>query len=537
MKDSIRWLSLARVGRLACVGSLACGALTGTLAAAETPKQGGTVVVHMSSEQRTLNPALRASTGVYNISGKIVEPLIDKSYDGLVPVLATEWTGSDDGLTVTLKLREGVKWHDGKDFTCADVSFTALEMWKKLLNYSSTLQQNLESVDCPDPHTAVFNYSKPMPLALFVAAMPDLGHPMPKHLYEGTDILKNPHNTAPVGTGPFKFVEYERGQYVMAVKNENYWREGYPYLDRIVWRFIKDKSAAAAALEAGEIHESGFLGVSMADIERLSKDDRFTVGTKGYENNVAHTTLEFNHRNPILADLKVRQAIYHGLNIEEAITTIMRGFAKAGRGPVPSAGGPNYTDDVTTYAFDQELAKKMLDEAGHPVKADGFRFKLRHRPAPWGEYTQLWGEYFAQSMKAIGIDVELLTNDAPGFLNGVYRDYDFDTANGWHQFRSDPAVSTMVWLRSGAPKGTPWTNQFGWQSDEIDAMIDAAASELDPEKRATMYHDIQRRSMDELPVMFAIEHPFISVTSTKLKNHHNTPRWNSSSWYDLWLDE
>ena len=140
-------------------------------------------------------------------------------------------------------------------------------------------------------------------------------------------------------------------------------------------------------------------------------------------------------------------------------------------------------------------------------------------------------------MAEIGIEVTLLTNDAPGFLNGVYRDHDFDTANGWHQFRGDPAVSTMVWLRSGAPNGTPWTNQFGWQSDEIDGMIDAAAQELDADKRATMYHDIQRAAMAELPVMFAIEHPFISVTSKKLQNHHNTPRWNSSSWYDLWLDE
>ena len=179
----------------------------------------------------------------------------------------------------------------------------------------------------------------------------------------------------------------------------------------------------------------------------------------------------------------------------------------------------------------------MLDEAGYPVNDDGFRFKLRHRPAPWGEYTQLWAEYFAQAMKEIDIDVEILTNDAPGFLNGVYRDHDFDTANGWHQFRSDPAVSTMVWLRSGQPNGTPWTNQFGWQSDEMDQMIDDAASELDPDKRAEMYHEIQKKAMEELPVIFAIEHPFISVTSKKLKNHHNTPRWNSSSWYDLWLDE
>ncbi len=530
---------LKRFGIAAALTGAAAGAMSAIAfaASADEVQRGGTAVVHMISEQRTLNPALRASTGVYNISGKIIEPLIDKSYDGYVPVLATEWSGSEDGKQITLKLREGVKWHDGEDFTCDDVAFSAMELWKAYLNYSSALQANLESVDCPDPYTAVFNYSKPMPLGLFVAAMPDLGHPIPKHLYEGTDILKNKHNTAPVGTGPFKFVEYERGQYVMAVKNEDYWRDGFPYLDRIVWRFIKDKSAAAAALEAGEVHESGFIGVSMADIERLSNDDRFVVGTKGYENNVAHSTVEFNHRNPILADLKVRQAIYHGLDIDYAIKTIMRGFAKPGRGPVPSAGGINYTDDVPTYAYDPELAKKMLDEAGYPVKEDGYRFKLRHRPAPWGEYTQLWSEYFAQAMKEIGINVEILTNDAPGFLSGVYRDYDFDTANGWHQFRSDPAVSTMVWLRSGQPQGTPWSNQFGWQSDEIDQMIDDAASELDVEKRAEMYHTIQAKAMAELPVFFAIEHPFISVTSTKLHNHHNTPRWNSSSWYDLWIEQ
>ncbi|MBY6092293.1 ABC transporter substrate-binding protein [Maritimibacter alkaliphilus] len=531
MKRHLRPLGLA----LAAAGALAAPAVK---AQTEEVKKGGTAIIQMKGEQRILNPALRASTGVYYITGKIIEPLIDLSYDGYVPVLATEWSSSEDGLHITLKLREGVNWHDGEPFTCDDVSFTAMNMWKELLNYSSSLQAALESVDCPDPHTAVFNYSKPMPLQLFVAAMPDLGHPVPKHLYEGTDIMQNPHNTAPVGTGPFKFVEYERGQYVIAERNDDYWRgEEYPYLDRIVWRFIEDPSAAAAAIEAGEVHESGFIGISLADIARLSDDDRFDVGTKGYENNVAHSTIEFNHRNPILADLKVRQAMYHGLDIDYAIETIMRGFAKPGRGLIPSAGGVNYTDDVTTYDYDPELAKQMLDEAGYPVKDDGFRFKLRHRPAPWGEYTQLWSEYFKQAMAEIDIDVELLQNDAPGFLTGVYRDHDFDTANGWHQFRSDPAVSTTVWLRSGQPAGSPWTNQFGWQDDEVDQLIDDAASELDPAKRAEMYHELQKQSMDKLPVIFAIEHPFISVTSKVLKNHHNTPRWNSSSWYDLWIDQ
>jgi len=522
--------------------SLLSGALSAivvsTAAHAEEPKRGGTAIIHMVSEQGVLNPALRASTGVYQITGKFMEPLIDKTYDGYVGVLATNWSSSEDGKAITFKLREGVKWHDGKPFTCEDVSFTAMNLWKKLLNYSTTLQANLDAVDCTDPYTAVFRYSKPMPLELLVAAMPDLGHPVPKHLYEGTDILKNPYNQKPVGTGPFKFVEYERGQYIIGERNDDYWRgKQYPYLDRVIWRFIPDKAAAAAAIEAGEIHESGFNGISMEDMERLGKDDRFDMGPKGFENNVAHSTVEFNLRNPILADLRVRQAIYHGLNIDFALKTIMRGYGKPGRGPIPSAGGINYTDDVPTYAYDVEKAKALLDEAGYKPDANGIRFKLKHRPAPWGEYTQLWAEYYAQAMKQIGISVELVTNDAPGFLNGVYRDHDFDTANGWHQFRADPAVSTTVWLRSGAPVGTAWSNQFDYKSDKMDTLIDTAAGELDPTKRADLYHQIQKLEMTDLPVIFAIEHPFLGITSKKLKNHHNTPRWDSSSWYDLWLEE
>ncbi|UWR21926.1 ABC transporter substrate-binding protein [Sulfitobacter sp. S190] len=504
---------------------------------AQEARRGGTAVIHMSAEQRMLNPALRASTGVYYISGKIIEPLIDKSFSGYEPVLATDWSSSADGLAITLTLREGVLWHDGMPFGCADVAFSAMQMWKTRLNYSTALQANLTGVDCDGSHRAVFRYSKPMPLDLFVAAMPDLGHPVPRHLYEGTDFDTNPYNTAPVGTGPFRFESYVAGDYVSAVRNDSYWREGYPYLDGIVWRFIDDKSAAVAGLEAEVIHESGFTSVSMDDVARLSRDPRFSVGTRGYENNVAHSTIEFNHRNPVLANVQVRRAIAHALDLDRAIGGIMRGFAAQGRGPVPMAGGRNYTDRVARYVFDPQKARRMLDDAGYPVQADGLRFTLRHRSAPWGEYTRLWGLYFAEAMRDIDIGVELLENDASGYLRGVYRDHDFDTANGWHQFRSDPAVSTTVWLRSGQPHGAPWTNQFGFADPQIDTLIDDAATRLDPGERATLYHQIQRRTQETLPVLFAIEHPFVSVTNRRLKNHHNTPRWNSSSWYDLWLDD
>src|SRR5690606_14877828 len=142
-----RWLAPSLLA-----GMVAGSAILPAIAADEEIKRGGTLFYHMVSEQRVLNPALRASNGVYEITGKIVEPLIDRTYDGYVGVLATEWSGTDDGKEITFKLREGVKWHDGKPFTCDDVSFTAMNFWKELLNYSSTLQANLEAVDCPDPH-------------------------------------------------------------------------------------------------------------------------------------------------------------------------------------------------------------------------------------------------------------------------------------------------------------------------------------------------------------------------------------------------
>ncbi len=120
-----------------------------------------------------------------------------------------------------------------------------MEMWKKILNYGSTLQLFLTAVDTPDPHTAIFRYERPMPLNLLLRALPDLGYISPRHLYEGKgDIRQNPVNLAPVGTGPFKFVQYERGQHVIAERHDGYWR-GPAHLDRIVWRVITDRAAAA----------------------------------------------------------------------------------------------------------------------------------------------------------------------------------------------------------------------------------------------------------------------------------------------------
>ena len=433
--------------------------------AQETPRKGGVFNVHYGAEQRQLNPSIQASTGVYIIGGKIQEHLVDLDANGQpVGVLAESWEASPDGKTVTFKLRQGVTWHDGKPFTSADVEFTAMNMWKKILNYGSTLQLFLTAVDTPDAA------DRDLQIRAADAAEPAAARParprlhLAKHLYEGGDIRQNPTNLAPVGTGPFKFVKYERGQYVIADRNENYWRPNAPYLDRIVWRVITDRAAAAAQMEAGELHYSPFSGLTISDLARLGKDKRFIVSTKGNEGNARTNTLEFNFRRKELSDIKVRRAIAHAINVPFFIENFLGDFAKLGTGPIPSISTDFYpAANTPQYPYDKAKAAALLDEAGFKAGRGGTRFSLKLLPAPWGEDISLWSTFIQQSLGEIGIPVEIVRNDGGGFLKQVYDEHAFDIATGWHQYRNDPAVSTTVWYRSGQPKGAPWTNQWGWK--------------------------------------------------------------------------
>ena len=504
-------------------------------AAAQEPRRGGVLTVLLSSEQRILNPAMRASTGVYIITSKIMEPLVDLGAgDKIVPVLATSWESTPDGKTITFKLRDGVKWHDGKPFTAADVQYTAMEMWKKHLNYGTTLQLYLDAVETPDPLTAIFRYSRPMPLNLLLRALCDLGYVAPKHVFEGTNLLENPANTAPIGTGPFKFVEYQRGQHVIVERNPDYWRPG-PYLDRVVWRFITDRSAGTAAIETGAVQLAAYNALPLADLDRLKSDPRFEVSTRGVEGNVFNNTLEFNTRRKELSDKRVRQAIAHAIDVDFFLENFLYGMGKPATGPIPSSSTAFFPGNAVPYKFDKARAEKLLDEAGYKRGAGGIRFSLRIVPIMNGEDVPLLATFIQQSLSAVGIRVEIVQLDIAGALSAVYRDWNFDLATGWHQYRGDPAVSTTVWYRSGSPKGAPWTNQYGWQSDKVDKLIDDAAGELDAAKRKALYAEWVREVNEELPVWMMTERPFFATTSRRVQNHHISPRWDSGDWHDTWI--
>lgn len=502
-------------------------------------RKGGRLVVAADSEPRNLNPALVASNGVFFVSSKIVEPLAEASYDGengLAPRLAVSWEGAPDGLSATFKLREGVKWHDGKPFTSADVAFSALSLWKPLQNLGRTVFKDLVAVDTPDELTAVFKFSRPTPFQLIRNALPALSSVVPKHLYEGGSIEDNPANNAPVGTGPFKFAEYKPGEYYRLARNDSYWGEGEPYLDEIVYQVLPDRAAAASALEAGEIQLAAFSAVPLADLDRMAKIPGLKVVTKGYEALTYQLVVEINHRRKELADLKVRQAIAHAIDKDFVVKTIFLGYAEAATGPVPKNDPQFYTPDVELYPFDVAKANALLDEAGYERTSGGTRFSLKLLPAPYFNETRQFGDYLRQALAAIGIDAQLVNNDSAAHIKAVYTDHAFDLAVGPPVFRGDPAISTTILVQGGIPDGVPFSNQGGYENAAIDTLIEKASETLDAKARIDLYKEFQKKVTQDLPLINVADWSFTSVASDKLQNIADNPRWAVSNWADAWLE-
>ncbi len=292
---------------------------------------------------------------------------------------------------------------------------------------------------------------------------------------------------------------------------------------------ITDRAAAAAQMEAGELHYSPFSGLTISDMARLGKDKRFIVSTKGNEGNARTNTIEFNFRRKELSDIRVRRAIAHAINVPFFIDNFLGDFAKLGTGPIPSTSTDFYPGaEHAAISLRQGQGGGAARRSRLQGRPRRHRFSLKLLPAPWGEDISLWSTFIQQSLGEVGIHVDIVRNDGGGFLKQVYDEHAFDLATGWHQYRNDPAVSTTVWYRSGQPKGAPWTNQWGWEDKTVDKTIDNAATEVDPAKRKALYAQFVKEVNTELPVWMPIEQIFVTVITAKARNHSNTPRWGSS---------
>ncbi len=238
------------------LGVLAAAAVTIVPAAAQKP--GGTLVQITQPEPPNLASYISTSGPIGQVTAKIFDGLLEYGFDlKPQPSLAESFEVSPDGKTITFKLRDNVKFHDGKPLTSADIAFTFMDVLKKVHPRGIATFRELTAVETPDAKTAIFKLAQPAPYMLM--AFSGYESPiLPKHVYGEGDIKTHPNANNPVGTGPFKFVEWRRGEFVRLDKNKDYWRTGLPYLDRMVIRFISDSSTRTAALEKGEAHVAGF---------------------------------------------------------------------------------------------------------------------------------------------------------------------------------------------------------------------------------------------------------------------------------------
>ena len=506
--------SLKRLGFSVAAGMFAVAALA-PLAAADSPKKGGTLIWAIQGTPRHLNPAVQSGIATGQPGTQLfAAPLrYDENWDPQ-PYLAESWKVSDDGLTVTLNLVKGATFHDGKPITSKDVAFS-IDTVKKNHPFK-TMFAPVESVDTSDPSVAVLKLSQPHP-ALLLAMSSQLLPIIPEHVYgDGQDPKKHPQNSENVvGSGPFKLVEFKRDQHIILERNENFFIKDRPYIDKVVMRIIKDGSARTIALENGEVHLSAF-EQNPRDLARLKKNAGITATPDGYGAIGPLAWLAFNTKRGPTSDVRVRQAIAYAVDRNFIVKALFLNTSQpALTGIHPDS--PFYDPSVPAYNVDIDKANKILDDAGYKRGNDGMRFKLTV-DFGWAS-IKAPAEYLKPQLKKIGIDLAVRSSaDFPTWAKRISsHDFDmtWDVVFNW----GDPVIGVhRTYLSSNIKKGVIWSNTQQYENKDVDAILDKAGRESDPAKRKALYAEFQQLVAKELPVYWTYTLPYHTVHSNKLGN-------------------
>jgi len=484
------------------------------LAAQAGPTRGGTLNFLLAVQPAMLVPF--TTDGVRTIGPKITEGLLNYDFElNPIPELATAWEISEDGLTYTFKIREGVTWHDGVPFTSADAAFSIL-LLKEVHPRGRITFANVDTAETPDDATLILHLSKPAPFLINALASQE-SPIVPKHIYEGTKAIENPYNNKPIGTGPFKFGELVQGSHLILDRNENYWDEGKPYLDRIVFRFVPDSGARAVALETGEadIADGGLIPLS--DLERITSLPHIALDRRGTIFNAGVKRLEFNLDNEYLKDIRVRQAIAHAIDKKVVRDVVWFGHGEIVSGPISPTLAPFWVDGLREYELDLDKANALLDEAGFPRRADGIRFSLPHDYRPATDGDRRTAEYVKQALAPIGIEVDVRTQDFPSYVKRVYtdRDFAFTTNSMTNTFDPTVGVQRLYWSKNFKP-GVPFSNGAHYVSEAADRLLEAAAIENDPVKRKELWTELQKLVIADLPDLNLISDDSFSLQNKRV---------------------
>ncbi|WP_028584413.1 ABC transporter substrate-binding protein [Desulfogranum mediterraneum] len=480
------------------------------------PKYGGSLQVADEMDARGFDAIqTRALVGNGGTAANLVmERLFKMDKDKrLIPVLGLSASPSSDGKTWTIRLREGVFFHDGTPFNADAV----VQHWQRILNpknrYSNLLLlQPIKSVEKTGNYEVRFNLEHPWYSFTAVLASP---YGLAALIPSPTAVTNDTQNKAPVGTGPFFLKQWKRGDRIILVRNPRYWQAGKPYLDKIVLRTILDHEARYAATVSGQVD------LMITDrpnhIKNLTEHSEFT---SIFREPTGAYILAFNTSKPPLDDVRVRRAVAYAWDQKKYLKASYKNTMKFAENWYGNRFGCNETGYLHP---DLEKAKALIAEYGKPVEVT-----YHHTPTIRGRET---GEILQQMLKPIGVSVKLVPADWAAIIKQVFsKEYNIATWAIWNsQYETEPY--TMASFNSQSPR-----NITQYNNKEVDTLLLDLRTSMDPAKRRAAFCKIGRQVNHDAPFLYLCAPVYHAFAGKTLRN---LPIWRDRflPLSDVWLDK
>jgi peptide/nickel transport system substrate-binding protein len=455
------------------------------------------LVVGMAIEPPGLDPTIAAPVAIREVTWvNLYEGLVRIDRDGKVqPLLAKSWEISSDGLTYTFHLHDGVKFHDGTTFDSADVKF-AFDRARapNSTNAQKQIFAPIEAIETPDPLTAVIRLKQPSGNFLYYLGWGDAVIVAPESA--GTNASN------PVGTGPFRFKAWNRGDRVELVRNPEYWQKDKIKLDSVTFRFINDPQAQVAALKAGDVDAFPNIGAPELFAD-LKKDSRFTAVAGNTEGEIV---AGMNNARKPFTDLRVRRALMHAVDRKALVEGAYSGFGQ----PIGSHFSPNhpaFNETTGIIPYDPAKAKALLKEAGY---GDGLSITIK---APQMAYASRSAELLAAMFAEVGVDLKIVPTEFPAkWIEEVFKNKDFDMTIVAH---AEP-LDIDIYARDNY--------YFNYKNEKFKALIADIAVTTDEKARYAKYAEAQKMLAEDVPALFLFQLPKLGVWNAKLQGlWENTP--------------
>lgn len=492
-----------------------------------------TLRLAIGAEPDTLNPLTSTDAYSSRILGYVNDTLLERNRDTLKyePQLAERFEISQDRLSYTFYLRKNVVWHDGHPFTADDVvhSFERIQDPKVEAPHLRVYYADVERVEKIDDFTVRFVTRKPYFLALNVCGTIPL---LPKHLYKpGSDFNSDPIGRAPVGLGPYQFVEWKTNKKIVLQRNEKYWSDK-PQIKRIEFKIVSDDTVSFQLLKKGELDYGGvrpIQWVRQTDSEKfLSRYQKLRYLLPGFN------YIGWNNKSEFFSDKRVRQAMTHLVDRQKILEKINFGQGRVVESPFfPEAA--QYNQKLKTRVYDVKKAQLLLAEAGWQdrdgdgyLDREGKAFKFTFLYPSGSKFSERVAPILKEELKKVGIDMSIERMEWAAFLERIQAKKFDATALGWStSFDDDPY---QVWHSSQA-KEEKGSNFISFINPEADFLMEQARQEFDVDKRNALYHRFQEILYEEQPYTFLFSSYSLVVVSKKFgqvlvhKTGLNTLEW------------